>query len=262
MSAIPMVFHFTYYRGSKDWRWTDIHTLCLKSCQAMTGATKLVVHYDREDSGVDWDAARALANVEWRQREFAASINGHPVTDQRLVHDLHRLRTLWEEGGWYCDLDFVFLKSMEILRHNAAVIGTQCKQKSKLNCALIGAVPGSAFIGAYLEKYMSWTPDLEKTFWIPANNWPWELSQKFHTQCTVLPRPAFYAVAWSNKSFWKGGKTCLRNAYALHLWETLRPGMTVEDLRKTVLSDHLRNLDGETQSGVARLLPGVTLVWD
>lgn len=255
-----MNFHFTFYRGSKDWRWTDIHTLALKSCLQYSGAKQAVIHYDCEDSGVAWDEARALGSVEWRKRTFEATINGHPVTDQRLIHDMHRLRTLWEEGGWYCDLDFVFLKSMEILRHNPVVIGTQCKQKAKLNCALIGAVPGAAFIGAYLEKYMSWTPDLEKTFWIPANNWPWELSQRY--PCTVLPRPAFYAVAWSNKCFWKGGKTCLRNAYAVHLWETLRPALCVEDLRKTVLADHLRNLEGTSHSGVAHLLPGTTLIWD
>jgi hypothetical protein len=257
-----MHFHFTFFRGTKDWRWTDIHTLALKSCLRHSGAERAVVHYDKEDSGAAWDEARAMANVEWRQRTFEASINGHPVTDQRLVHDLHRLRTLWEEGGWYCDLDFVFLKSFEILRHNSAVIGTQCKQKSKLNCALVGAVPGSAFIGAYLAKYMDWHPDLEKSFWVPANTWPWELSQQFHTQCTVLPRPAFYAVAWSNRAFWKGGKTCLRNSYAVHLWETLHPDLTVEDLKKTVLEEHIRSLEADSSSGIARVLPGVTLTWE
>jgi hypothetical protein len=258
---IPMVFHFTFFRGTKDWKWTDIHTLALKSCLRHSGAEKAVVHYDRDASGAAWDEARAFGSVEWRLLPVTMGfVNGFPVADQRLSHDMQRLRILWEEGGWYCDLDFVFLKSFEILRHNSAVIGTQCKQKSKLNCALMGAEPGSAFIGGYLAKYREWTPDLEKTFWIPANNWPWELSQKY--PCAVLPRPAFYAVAWSNKSFWKGGKTCLRNAYAVHLWETLRPELCVEDLKKTVLEDHVRGLEGEIQTGVARLLPGLTLTWE
>ena len=255
-----MVFHFTYFRGTTDWRWSDIHTLCLKSCQKMTGATQIVVHYDREDSGVDWDVARALGGIEWRQRNFEAVINGHPVKDQRLIHDTHRLRTLWEEGGWYCDLDFVFLKSFEKLRHNPAVIGTQCKQKSKLNCALIGAVPGAAFIGGYLAKYQEWSPDLEKSFWIPANTWPWELSHRY--PCEVLPRPAFYPVAWSNKSFWKGGKTCVKNSYAVHLWESMKPTLCVESLRSTVLSSHVEAVSDDRAVSTVNLLPAVTLTFD
>jgi hypothetical protein len=257
---IPMVFHFTFFRGTTDWRWTDIHTLCLKSCQKVTGATQMVVHYDREDSGSAWDTARALANVEWRQRDFVASINGHPVTDQRLMHDMHRLRTLWEEGGWYCDLDFVFLKSFEKLRHNPAVIGTQCKQKSKLNCALMGAVPGAPFIGEYLAKYQAWSPDLQTKFWIPANNWPWELSRQF--PCEVLPRPAFYPVAWSNKSFWMGGKTCVKNSYAVHLWESIKPELSVAALQKTVLASHIESVSSDRGGSVVNLLPSVTLQFD
>lgn len=259
---IPMVFHFTFLRGTTDWRWTDIHTLCLKSCQKVTGATQIVVHYDREDSGPHWDVARALGNVEWRQRTFETTIHGHPVKDQRIIHDVHRLRTLWEEGGWYCDLDIVFLKSFEKLRHNAAVLGTQCKQKSKLNCAVIGAVPGAAFIGGYLAKYQEWSPDLEKAWHVPANTWPWELSQQFHTQCTVLPRPAFYPVALSNRAFWKGGKTCVKNSYACHFWESLHRGLSVEDLRKTVLASHVEAISDDRSSSIVSLLPAVTLTFE
>ena len=119
---IPMIFHFTFYRGATDWKWRDIHTLCLLTCRKFAGATKMVIHYDRDGEGPDWDAARALGGVEWRQANFSATINGLPVTDQHLVHDLHRLRILWEEGGWFSDLDFVFVKSFELIRDAEAAL--------------------------------------------------------------------------------------------------------------------------------------------
>lgn len=252
---IPMNFHFTFCRGTTNWAWRDIHTLCLQTCKKYAGAAKLVVHYDRDGEGPAWDAARSLGSIEWRQTSFQPIIHGQPVTDQRLIHDTHRLQTLWAEGGWYADLDFVFLKDFHPLRDADAVIGTQCKQKSKLNCALIGSRPGSPFIRAYLDKYLECKPDdYKKAWWVYANNIPWELSQAHAV--TVLPRPAFYPVAWSNKNFWAGGRTCLRNSYAVHLWETLHPDVTVDSLRKTVLREHVEETLGERTASIVRLLPG------
>lgn len=257
---IPMTFHFTFIRGTTDWRWRDIHTLALLSARQYAGAQRIVVHYDREDSGPLWEAAWCLPDIEWRKKSFEHTINGHPVTDQRLVHDVHRLRTLWEEGGWYCDLDFVFLRSFETIRDTEAVIGIQCKQKSKLNCALMGAVPGAAFIQAYLQRYQDWHPGLEKTFWTAANTWPWELSMKHPV--TVLPRPAFYPLAWSNKTFWQGAKLNVRNSYAVHLWESIHPDISVDTLRSTALSDHVVGaLEGRSKPMVI-LLPPVMMTFD
>jgi hypothetical protein len=152
-------------------------------------------------------------------------------------------------------LDFVFLKAFNTLRDADAVIGTQCKQKSKLGCALIGCRPGSAFIKAYLDKYDEWTPEQQKHIWTYANIIPWELAQRYPVM--VLPRPAFYPVAWSNKSFWAGGKTCIKNSYAVHLWETLHPTATVADLRKTVLQAKVEEALGERTNCVVRHLPPI-----
>ena len=256
---IPMTFHFTYYRGATDWKWLDFHTLCLKSCKKNTGAVKIVVHYDREDSGPVWDEARALGYVDWEQHTFDTQINGHNVTDQRIICDMFRLQTLWERGGWYCDLDFVFLGSFEKYRHHPAVIGTQCKQKCKLACGLMGAVPGAAFIRAYIDSYCTWTPAEQKTFWTYANKVPWDLSTKHPVE--VLARPIFYPVAWSNKAFWKGGKVSLKNSVAIHLWETLHPELSLDLLRQTVLAPLIEDVLTERQRGVAELLPGVTLTF-
>jgi hypothetical protein len=225
---IPMVFHFSYFRGSKSYRWKDFHTLCLKTCQIRAGAEKIVIHYDRDGEGPDWEEAKALPGIEWRLTELDWKVNGIVVTDQRLQHDIHRLRVLNTEGGWYADLDFVFLKNFEALRHNQAIIGIQCKQKAKLNCALLGCIPGSKFMAAYLESYKEWTPEHEIHTWAFANSVPWKLSRLYPV--TVVDRAAFYPVAWTNKGFWNGRPVPLYATYAVHLWESMNPDLSVEKL--------------------------------
>lgn len=237
---IPMVFHFSFFRGIKNWEWRDLHTLCLKTCQLRANPEKMVVHYDRDGEGPHWEEARALPGIEWRVTELDWKINGSTVKDQRLQHDVHRLRVLNAEGGWYADLDFVFLKNFEAIRHNQAVIGVQCKQKAKLNCALLGAVPGSKFMAAYLDSYKEWTPEQEKHVWTYANIIPWKLSQEHPV--LVLDRAAFYPVAWSNKSFWGGKPVNLQTSYAVHLWETLHPTLTVEGLYASGMAIELTHI--------------------
>jgi len=235
-----MVFHFAFFRGKTDWPWLDFHTLCLQSCLARACPEKIVVHYDRAGEGPGWDLAQTLPNIEWRQVVPAGTINGHDITDQRIWCDIYRLQTLVAEGGFYCDLDFVFLKNFEPLRHNEAIIGTQCKQKKKLACGLMGCVPGSAFMRAYLDAYKDWTPKEQKKVWTFANIIPWKLSME-HPVC-VLPRVVFYPVAWSNKSFWTGAVPKLKNAFALHLWETLHPELSMETLGKTGLAAEIQRI--------------------
>ena len=240
MSMIPMVFHFAYFRGKTDWPWLDFHTLCLQSCLARAHPEKIVIHYDRDGEGAAWELAQTLPKIEWRRVVAPETINGYPVSDQRLWADIYRLRVLHAEGGFYCDLDFVFLKNFEKLRHYPAVIGTQCKQKKKLACGLMGSIPGSTFIKAYMDAYDHWTPAEEKKVWTYANVIPWNLSKEYAVY--VLPRVTFYPVAWSNKSFWTGAVPKLKNSYAIHLWETLHPELNMEVLSKTGLAEEIRKI--------------------
>lgn len=257
---IPLHFYFTYYRGNTNWAWTDIHTLCLKSCKRNSGATKITVFYDRDGEGYDWDEARALANIEWIPTTFTAFINGIPVKDQRLIHDVHRLQTLWERGGYYADLDFVFLKHFEGLSASDAVIGTQCKAKKKLNCSIMGCAPGSSFIKSYIDAYKLWTHKHEKEFWTYANTIPWALSQTMPV--TVLAKRAFMPVSWSNKSFWEGKTTCLKFSYAVHLWESLHPDLRVADLLKTDLRPFIEDIINDIPRGLVHLQQGIIVNFD
>jgi hypothetical protein len=242
MTMIPMVFHFGFIRGNTNYSWSDTATLCLKSCLARACPERIVIHYDRPDEGPAWDEARALPKVEWKLRTPTTEINGIKVTYQALWKDQIALQVLFEEGGWFCDLDNIFLKSFEPLRHNPAVIGTQCSQKKKLNCAILGSVPGGRFITAYRDSYKNWGAKDEKIFWNFANNVPWALWKKDPDSVCVLKRAAFYQLGWSNKSFWHGKELILKNSFALHWWNALHPGTTVEVLLKTGLQEEIQKI--------------------
>jgi len=238
-----MVFHFAFIRGATDWPWLDFHTLCLKSCVARCGAARIVVHYDRDGAGADWDAARAIPDIEWRAVAPFYELNGHPLTDQRVMVDYYRLQVLYNEGGFFCDLDFMFLKNFTALRHYPAVIGTICQQKKKLGCGLMGAVPGSDFIKAYIESYKDWNPAEQKKVWVFASVIPWQLSLTHAVM--VLKRSAFYPLAWSNKTFWLGQAINMRDSYCVHLWESGHPQMTVPLLMKTCIAPEISKVLGE-----------------
>jgi hypothetical protein len=196
----------------------------------------LIIHYDIEGEGPWWGLARTIPNVEWRLQTYTGQVNGFPVVDQRLPHDIHRLTTLTTEGGFYADLDFVFVKEFADLRNNLAVIGIQSLAKKKLNCALMGCVPGSEYMTKYLNSYKLWIPQKQRTFWDYANTVPWNLSIINPGLVTVRPIRDFYPVAWSNKTFWQGSLKIGPGSYAVHLWESLHPDMTIDDLMKTDLA--------------------------
>lgn len=243
--SIPDTIHFTYFRGPKNWAWRDIHTLCLLSA-VRNAQLKPVVHYDREGEGYWWETARKIPGVTWRPALYFGTVNGHAVSDQRLPHDYFRLKRLEEEGGVYSDLDFIFLKDMRPLLQNEVFIGTQNTEKKKLACGLIGAVPGAAFVREYRRVYDNWKPEHERKFWQFANSIPWDLSLTH--PCTVLPRRAFYPWPWSNKTFLKGQELNLGKSYAIHLWESLHPDLTTEDLASVAVSPWVRPLMAELLS--------------
>ena len=232
-----MTMHFEFRPGEV---WRDIMTLCLKSCKRNSGAARIVVHYAEPGAGKDWDEAQALGNIEWRKIKQPAGL-------------LYRLSVLWIEGGFFCDLDFVFLRSLEQFRDARALIGTQCKQKQKLAVNMLASVPGGTFIKAFADA-------LEQDDGRTPQAIAWDLSTRH--DLVILPRPVFYPVAHSNKAFWSGAATCFKNASAVSLWGSLRPNLTVQDLRLTDLRVWVEAIADDRPQLLAQILPGTTLYWD
>lgn len=240
MSVIPNDLHFSYFQGANGFAWRDIHTACLLSAKAHTKFEKIIVHYDADGEGPWWQLARTIPGITWRRvAPLKMQVNGYPVSDTRLPCDLYRLRTLFNEGGVYADLDFIFLGDFSHLLTTTAFIGTQCLAKKKLACGLMGSTIASDFIRQYRAAYKKWEPRHEKTFWDYANTVPWEISRA--TPCHVLSMDTFYPWRWSNKTFLQGETPRgLKSAIACHLWESIQPDLTVADLLKTALEPWIK----------------------
>jgi hypothetical protein len=115
----------------------------------------------------------------------------------------------------------------------------------KLACGLIGSVAGSTFIKAYIDSYKDWTPKEQDKVWTFANVIPWKLSQEYPVH--VIPRSAFYPVAWSNKTFWTGQQIPMKNSFAVHTWESLHPELSIDVLMKTCLAPEIAKIMGTPQ---------------
>ncbi len=252
---IPNHLHFSYFQGQHGFVWRDIHTLCLLTAKANTTFEKITVHYDRKGEGPWWLVARNIPGITWRQvPPLKMKVNHYPVVDQRLPCDLYRLNTLFNEGGVYADLDFVFLGDFSHLLDKTAFIGTQCLAKKKLACGLMGSTMASAFIREYRKAYKKWEPQHEKKFWEFANSVPWDLAHQH--PCHILPMDTFYPWRWSNKTFLQGVEPRgFKNAIACHLWESIQPNLTVEDLKKTALGPTIYKVWSTAQSPPDPALP-------
>ena len=252
------MLHMFYYRGPKRYPFTEIHLAAIMTAHDNGGFQKIVLHEDTCGDTWAYEEARKLPYVEFRKTEFPTELNGHRVYDQRIPVDYVRLQTLVVEGGVASDMDFIFLRDFTPLLNHGGFIGTQCKQKKKLVCALMYAKePQNPFFIAYLEAYKNWQSIHETKFWTFANTIPYELSEKHPIE--VLPVKAFYPVAWSNKTFLDGGDIKVSDSYAVHLWGYLKPALLLEDLKKTVISGFLPVLKERSRPSKQQ---GVTLTFD
>jgi len=207
LAMIPLIFHFPFWGG----RWLDYYNLCLQSCLARANPQSIVVYYDVDGEGPDWESARALPLVKWIKTEQIQE---------------HRLTILFEEGGFYCNLDMMFFKSFELLRHNTIVLGAESQQRRKINNLIIGAVPSSDFIAEYAG-----VADGSRII-------PWEITNK--SNITILKRCAFFPVAISNKTFWKGEPPNILNSYSIQYWNA--KNLTLAKLRKSGLRSEIDKL--------------------
>ena len=246
---IPLNFHFCFYRGEDLAPWRDIYTFCLKSCIKSIGSQQITVYYDRPGEGGAWNDAQSLDGILWKLTEF-------PTEYQipRLIMDVFRLEILGEHGGFFCDLDFIFLSSFEKFRHNKAVIGIQCKAKKKLACSIIGAEPDSEFIMSYLDRLQSFPLDDLTKYERVANTIPWDLS-KVHP-VSVLPRPVFFPWCWSNKKFLTGGALNVKQSAAVCVWGTVYPEITMDDLKKTSIARIIEKVEMDVQPTAVTSMPG------
>jgi hypothetical protein len=209
-----MEFHFCFL-GSR--RWSDIYTLCLRSCLLNASPLRVVVHHDHNGEGDAWEAARKL-NVTWK-----------PVEEGKNETE-YRFELLYTHGGWAASLDFLFIKRLPPI-HKAPVIGIENRQRGQLHLELVGAPPNAPFVGKLLEWARS--GPLPTTTMLTAAD----------MGVSIVARNTFYPISATNSAFWIGAPIRLAKSSAVYLWESKRPTLTVATLRATALAPLINTIE-------------------
>ncbi|WP_370249918.1 glycosyltransferase [Nocardioides sp.] len=227
---IPAVFHFVYGLREQDAPFPLHHHLCLASCRAVNPGARVVVHLHHRPWGPWWD--RIAASVEVRQLDPAALGQGLEGADPahepyRHAHlsDFVRLEILMAEGGYYADIDSIFVRPAphewsaapaimghELPPHGAA--GSLCN-------AWIAAQAGSAFITEWRRRM----PAAFDGSWSNHSTLlPYRLSVEMPEAVRVEAETRFFALDYT-----RAGLADLfdrrvglpPDAVSLHLWEHL-----------------------------------------
>ena len=209
-----MDFHFCFL-GTRP--WSDIYTLCLRSCLLNAAPARVIVYHDHEGEGDAWEAAKNL-NVLWK-----------PIQGSKSEMEF-KFETLYEHGGWVCSLDFIFLKRLPALT-KSAVLGIENRQRGQLHTELVGSPPRTAFVAKLLE-------------WARGGPMP-QTTMLVATEmgATIVARNSFYPISATNSAFWIGAPIRLTKSSAVFLWESKRPSLCVETLRRTALAPLIASIE-------------------
>lgn len=229
-ASIPNVWHFIFGLKKQTEPFHLMYYLCLESCLQVNRPDAVMFHYHHEPYGEYWE--RIKSKLQLRSIESEHFVETYRYTDStnaryRYAHlsDFARLRILLNEGGFYADIDTLFLRSIpEEWRSRKFILGQEKvppDQDGSLCNAWIGSQPGSEFC-------RHWLDGLQEAFdgsWSNHSTYlPWRLSRKFPALLDVESESAFYALDWTAESI---NNLFLRNvvlpekAYSLHLWNHL-----------------------------------------
>ena len=231
MSAIPNVFQFVFGLREQAEPFHLVHYLCLASCRAVNQPDQIHFHYQHEPWGEWWDRIRPFLTLRKIAPErFVAdySYTDPLVARYRYAHlaDFARLRILCEEGGFYADMDTLFLRPVPpSWRDSRFILGEERPPAGapggSLCNAWMASAPGAPFGQAWLEGIQA---AFDGTWSNHSTLLPYRLSRSMPTEIDVQPSSAFYALDWTRRGL---ADLFLRSvelppeALSLHLWSHL-----------------------------------------
>lgn len=162
---IPKVAHFVFGMRPQDEPFHLVHYLAIASCLAVVEPSEVIVHCHELPYGMYWDLIRPQVTLHRVGRVGTVDEHDYDPTIRRYDYAHHadfvRLDALAEWGGFYADIDTLFVAPIpEHCWEAPAVIGreadivvqsTGTTRPSSSN-ALLMAEPGSRFIEEWRER--------------------------------------------------------------------------------------------------------------
>ena len=229
---IPNVFHFVFGLKEQHEPFHLMYYLCLASCLAVNQPDEIHFHYHHEPWGEWWDRikpALVLRRISPERSIAEFQYDDRHIESFRYAHlaDFSRLQILLEEGGFYADIDTLFLRKIPgEWRHREFILGQEKPPESALGhgslCnAWIASKPGAEFARLWLDGMRhafdgSWSNH--------STLLPYKLWCEHPQLLSVEAESAFYALDWTPQHIHRLFRQHIdlpENAYSLHLWNHL-----------------------------------------
>jgi len=231
-AAIPNVFHFVFGLKRQTEPFHLMYYLCLESCLQVNRPDAVFFHHHFEPYGEWWE--RIKPKLQLRHIALERFVADYDYADPRIaafryahMSDFARLRILHDEGGFYADIDTLFLRPVpSSWRSRHFIIGRetvppQANQDGSLCNAWLGSRPGSEFCGIWLDRLQT---AFDGQWSNHSTLLPYRLSRQLPWLLDVEPTTSFYALDWTPQGI---ADLFLRHvilpddAYSLHLWNHL-----------------------------------------
>lgn len=229
---IPNRWHFVFGLREQAEPFSLLHYLCLRSCLEVNRPELLIVHCLHEPWGMWWERVRPALQIE--RLHASADVPTVALRDPRdepflYAHesDFLRLQILADEGGFYADMDSLFLRPPSpSWRAAPCIMGEECSPLAdqgigSLCNAWIGAQPGSRFIRRWLHEMPS---HYDGSWSHHSTILPWRLSRRDPAGIKVMPETAFYPFPANReglRSLFEKNHPIPRKANSIHLWHHL-----------------------------------------
>ncbi len=229
---IPNIFHFVFGLKEQTEPFHLMYYLCLASCIEVNKPDKVCFHYHHEPYGEWWEQIKPKLHLRRIQPErFVADYQyGDAFIGQyRYAHlsDFSRLQILYDEGGFYADIDTLFLRPFPVsclsgkfvLGKEKALLET--KDGGSLCNAWIASAKNDEFCRLWLEQMPS---SFDGTWSNHSTLLPYRLSCQFPHLIDVEPESSFYALDYTRQginALFLHDTPLPENAYSLHLWNHL-----------------------------------------
>jgi hypothetical protein len=213
-----------------------VHYLCVESCRRLLAPGRIVLHCRHEPHGPYWQALEQHVTVV--PAELVPEVTDAAYDDRlvpasyRYAHhsDFVRLDALIETGGFYADIDTLFVRPFPAeLFAERFVIGREDDVRDELTgivrpsvCnALLLSEPRSLFAVAWRRTAAA---ALNGTWSNHSTLLPYELAEKLPGSVRVEPRRAFYAYGPNARDLTRlleevDGDTA--GVLSIHLWAHL-----------------------------------------
>jgi Glycosyltransferase sugar-binding region containing DXD motif len=234
--AIPNVAHFVWGLKPEPEPFHLVHYLCIESCRRIQRPERIVVHCGNRPQGPYWELLEphvTIAPAGLAPEVEAAAYDERLVPARyRYAHhsDFVRLDALIETGGFYADIDTLFVRPFpaEFLaerfvlgREDDVLDGRTGVMHPSLCNALLLSAPRALFAVTWRRTMAG---ALDGTWSNHSTLLPYELSQKLPGTVRVEPRRSFYAYGPNQRDLARlleGRDDDTAGIISIHLWAHL-----------------------------------------